>query len=89
MNTETISILVGAVLPFLMEFIIKYVKDTRGKFLVSLFIPLLIGGVLNANNLSVANIDEILKSGAIIFSSAQTVYKLYFRDSALQRSIDK
>ena len=87
MNAE-LELLVGAVLPFAMEFIVKYVKSTNGKFIVSLLVPLIAGVVLNADKLAVANIDQILASGAIIFASAQTVYKLYFKDSVLQRKIN-
>ena len=87
-ETTGLELLVGAVLPFVMEFVIKYVKSTNGKFAVSLLIPLIAGVVLNANRLAVSNIDQILASGAVVFASAQTVYKLYFKDSELQRKIN-
>lgn len=84
-----LELLVGAVMPVLVEFLAKWVKNTNAKFIVSLLLPLLAGGILNYNQLSVGNVEGVLASGAIIFAAAQSVYKLYFRDSGLQRAISK
>lgn len=84
-----IEAIIGAVLPVLIELIAKYVKNTTGKFIVSLAVPLLIGIALNWKALSVADVETIIGSGAVIFASAQIVYKTYFKDSALQRKIEK
>ena len=84
-----LEVLIGAVLPVLIEFVAKYVKSTNLKFVISLLVPLILGGLLNYQNLSFGNVEAILGSGAIIFSAAQGVYKLYFRDSGLQKRIAK
>lgn len=82
-----LEVLIGAVLPVLIEFVAKYVQNTNLKFIISLLVPLILGGLLNYQSLSLGNVEAILGSGAIIFAAAQGVYKLYFRDSALQRKI--
>lgn len=85
--TIGIEALIGAVMPVIIEFVAKYIKSTNGKFIASLLLPLLAGTIINWENLSVGNVEAILGSGAVIFAAAQAVYKLYFRDSVLQRKI--
>jgi len=82
-----IEIIIGAALPVIIEFLAKYIKSTNGKFIVSLILPLLAGVALNFQSLGVGDAEAILGSGAIIFAAAQGVYKLYFRDSVLQKRI--
>jgi hypothetical protein len=79
---------IGAAMPVIIEFIAKYVKSSSGKFIVSLILPLIAGVVLNFNGMSFENVEAILASGAIIFTAAQGVYKLFFKDSVLQRKIN-
>ena len=82
-----IELLVGAAMPVIIEFFARWVKNEKGKFLLSLLLPLIAGTALNYQNLKVGDIEQILASGTVIFTAAQTVYKIYFRDSALQRKI--
>lgn len=82
-----IEALVGLIMPVVIEFLAKWVKSTNGKFLVSLILPLLAGAAISWQQLSVVDVEAILASGAVIFAAAQAVYKLYFRDSSLQKKI--
>jgi len=82
-----IELIIGAAMPVIIEFLAKYIKSTNGKFIVSLILPLLAGVALNLQNIGAGDVETILGSGAIIFAAAQGIYKLYFRDSALQKRI--
>ena len=83
-----IEVLVGAVMPVLIELVARYIKSTNGKFIVSLVLPLLSGVAINYNSLTWADADAVFASAAVVFASAQTVYKLYFRDSGLQKRLN-
>ena len=82
-----IEVLIGAVAPVLIEFVNRYIKSTNGKFIVSLLLPLIGGVALNFKELKMGDVESILASGTVMFTSAQAVYKLYFRDSVLQKRI--
>lgn len=85
MNLELI---VGAILPFILEYIFRWVGDSpKLKFGVSLIIPLLVGFGLSYDQLSVVDPEAILGSGAIIFAAAQGVYQFYFKGSKVQKRI--
>lgn len=84
-----IELIIGAVLPPLLEIINRYVKSTKGKFIVSLLVPLFAGAALTFQQLSFVDPETALASGAVIFAAAQGVYKLYFRDSKIQRVLAK
>jgi hypothetical protein len=81
------ELIIGAVMPVLVELIGRFVKNSNLKFIVSLLLPLLAGAALNWGSLNAADAGEVLGSGAIIFAAAQGVYKLYFRDSSLQKRL--
>ena len=79
-----IEIVIGAVLPFFIDLINKYVKSGNWKYVISLVISLVVGAVLSYQDLSLAN---VLASGAIVFAAAQTVYKTYYGDSQLRTKL--
>ena len=84
-----IEALIGVALPIVIEFLAKYIKGSSGKFIIALVLPLLAGIALNFESLSVIDAEAVLASGAIIFTSAQGIYKLFFRDSKIQKRIVK
>jgi hypothetical protein len=86
--TQGYEVLIGLVLPVVLEFVNKYIKSSGGKFAVSLIIPLLIGVVINIGSLKAGSVEEVLESGTIVFTAAQAMYKLYFKDSTLQKRIN-
>lgn len=81
------ELIIGAVMPLLVELVGKWITNTNVKFIVSLVLPLIAGTVLNWKDLGVSDVDSILGSGAVIFAAAQGVYRLYWRDSKLQRAV--
>lgn len=82
-----IELIIGAVMPIIIELLSKWTINTNIKFIVSLLLPLIAGVALNWQELNIANAEAVLASGTLIFTAAQGVYKLYFRDSKLQESI--
>lgn len=86
MNLQSIEIIVGAVLPPFVDLINKHVKNSNWKYVISLLASLLIGAIINYQQLS---IESVLSSGAIVFASAQTVYKTYWEDAKLREKIIK
>lgn len=90
MNTLSLELFLGAILPVALDFIFKAVgKNGKVKFAIALVLPLLLGIGLNYNSLSFANVDAILGSGGIIFAAAQGVYRLYFKNSLLRKKLTK
>ena len=83
-----IEAVIGAAMPVIIEFIAKYIKSSVGKFIVSLVLPLIAGIAINFKGLNFENVEAVLASGAIIFTAAQGVYKLFFKDSVLQKRIN-
>jgi len=77
-----IETLVGLFLPFVIDAMNKGVTNSRVKYLVSVFLCLGLGILLN---LEKATVGDVLGSGALIFTSAQTMYKLYWKNSKVRK----
>lgn len=78
---------VGFLLPPAIDYINRYITDSRLKFAVTLLICLVVGAIIHLGDLTWGNIDAILSSSAIVFSEAQVVYKLYWKDSSVRNRI--
>ena len=74
----TQELILGAFLPPVIDLINRYIKKSQYRYLVSLLVCLVAGALLNIKNLDIAN---ILGGGALVFASAQTVYKTYWEKS--------
>lgn len=83
---EIIEIVVGAVLPPFIDLINKRVANSTIRYIFSLLICLIIGVAASWQDL---NWQDVLTSGALVFASAQTVYKTYYKDSKLQATLRK
>jgi len=81
-----LELIVGAVLPPVIDLINKYIKHSRVRYIVSIIVCLLLGVAFNYQNLDFTN---ILASGAIIFAAAQTTYKTYWNTSKLRAVVTK
>jgi hypothetical protein len=88
---ETISAIVGFILPPFIDIINARVTNSKVRFLISLLLCLVIGlisvGVTDGFDLD--NVDTILVSGASAFTTAQLVYKQYYEDSKARISLKK
>lgn len=78
MDQKAIEVLVGAFMPFVIDLINRKVANSNIRYAISMAICLGIGALFNMDKL---NAGDILASGAIIFASAQTVYKTYYKSS--------
>jgi hypothetical protein len=86
MNLQAVELIIGAVLPPFIDLVNRYIKNSRVKYGVSLLASILIGVILNYQELGIEN---VLGSGAIVFAAAQTVYKTYWKDAKLREKIIK
>lgn len=76
--------LIGIILPPFIDLVNKHIQDKRIKFLVSLLVCIVLGIMLEANKLKYSSAEDILGSIALVFASAQTSYRLYWKGSTLR-----
>lgn len=79
-------VLLGAVLPPVIDFLTKTVTSSKVRFYISLAVCVLVGVLINFNNLAGS---DILASVALVFSSAQVIYKTYWKESTLRADANK
>lgn len=79
--TETISLILGSILPPFIDFLTKKVSNTKVRFGISLGVCIVVGIAINFKTFRV---EEILKSVALVFTSAQIVYRTYWMKSSLR-----
>ena len=77
----------GVFLPPVIDVINKRVPDSRLRFLISLVICLGLGVMMNLDNLNLTSAGEILKSGSLIFGSAQVSYKMFYETSGVREKV--
>lgn len=82
----SIELFIGAFLPPLIDVINKRVLNPKVRYLISLLVCIIVGVAFNYNTLSLEN---VLESSAIIFASAQTVYKTYYGESKMREVLLK
>lgn len=81
--TEVINLILGAFLPPVIDLINLKVTDTKLRYTVSFSVCVTIA-VLVALFTNNFNWQTVLKGIPEVFISAQTIYKLYWRDSAVR-----
>jgi hypothetical protein len=84
MELQGLEILVGIILPPFIDLVNRYVKNGNWRYVASLVVSLVVGGLLSLNELSLQN---VLESGAIVFAAAQTVYKTYYASSGVRERL--
>lgn len=82
-----LELLIGAFLPIVVDLINRYINHSRLRYLVSFLVPVLVGAGLNYNSILTGNPGELLGSMALVFTSAQTVYKFYWNTSSLRTKV--
>jgi hypothetical protein len=89
MTPETLSGLIGFVLPPFIDVVNTRVSNTKLRFILSLLVSLLVGLVTVAviDGLDFSNPGSILLSGASAFTTAQITYKQYYEKSTLRTEI--
>lgn len=84
MDTTLIPIILGAVLPPVIDLVNKYIMDRRVRFIVSVVFALIIGAVVAVFE---NGLDDVLANAGLIFISAQMVYQIWYKESGLQSRI--
>lgn len=79
--------LVGFLLPPLIDVVNVKVKDEKIRFLVSLVICVVVGAILNVDRLAAGSVEEALRSAGIVFATAQTAYRLYWKKSEVRENL--
>lgn len=82
---------VGLVMPPIIQILAKDIPAEKEKerFLATIAICLALAIILRWNEVILGSYEQVLGSFGIIFIEAQTVYKLYFKNSALKDEMDK
>lgn len=78
MEGTAYEVVVGAFMPLIIDFINSKLSDEKQRYAASVGVCLVIGVLFNLDRFDVKN---ILASGAVVFASAQTVYKTWWRNS--------
>ena len=84
--TESISLILGAILPPFIDFLTKKVANSKVRFGISLGVCILIGAIISFKEFKV---EELLQSIALVFTSAQIVYRTYWKNAALRSDENK
>jgi hypothetical protein len=84
MNQEIGLIVIGLILPPLIDLVNRFVKVEKLRFLVAVIFSLVAGGILAYLQYG---FDQILANGSLIFISSQMIYKLWYEKSGLQNVV--
>ena len=84
--TQLLPVLLGAVLPPFIDFLTRTVTNSMVRFYISLAVCILIGALINFASFTG---QDILASVALVFSSAQIIYKTYWKESDLRSDANK
>lgn len=79
--------LIGFILPVGIDFINKHITDSKVRYLIALAVCLLIGMIFHISELKAGSVNEFLTTSGIIFTEAQTVYKLYWEKSSIREKM--
>lgn len=84
--TEALSIILGGILPPFIDFLTKTVTNSKIRFWISVGICALVGALVTFNN---PQIENIIKNIALVFTSAQVIYKQFWSTSKLRSEKNK
>lgn len=75
------SLLLGQIMPYLIAIINRKVPSEKGRYWVSLVLCVLVGVLSSIALFDFSNPLAALASGGLVFTSAQTAYRTYFKES--------
>lgn len=88
--------LIGFILPPLVDMIFKIDipwldadGDSKVRMVVSFLACAIVGIVVNINDLRPFNLNQILGNIAIVFTTAQLTYKMYWKNSDAREVLDE
>lgn len=84
MGNEVLLLVVGGLLPPVIDLVNKFVPNSHGRFLVSVVFAFVVGAILAFFQYGT---DEVLANAGVIFVAAQAVYKLWYKESGIHARI--
>ena len=84
--TEALSLILGGILPPFIDFLTRTVANTKVRFWISVLVCAVVGVLINFRT---PQVDEVIKNIALVFTSAQMVYRQFWKDSSLRSSENK
>lgn len=84
--TETLSLVLGAILPPIIDLLTKKVTNDKVRFGISMAVCVLVGVAINYQTFDLQN---ILGSVGLVFASAQVVYRTYWKNATLRSPENK
>jgi len=89
MNTEVLSVLIGQVMPIVVEAINTQLPDSsKVRYIAALTVSILLG-LATTYVSGDFNTAELLGSFGLVFSSSQTAYRMWFKGSAIEAKFKK
>jgi hypothetical protein len=85
-----VMVLVGQVLPRFIDNVNKFVLNKKIRFLLSLTISLAVGIIFNFDYLfplKQVNVQQVILTALILWTSSQAAYKMYYEGSQTQMQI--
>ena len=85
LDTGTVFLVVGAVLPFIVDILsrIPFLKSDNAKKIVVILLSLIGGYLIEYSKGLVTNFNELLGSFAIVLGTSQIVFKNLYNDTSL------
>lgn len=89
MNVETISTLIGFVMPPVVEFINARIKWEKVRFYTSVILCVLVGVAITYVANGYTSWEDLVRNSGIVFAASQTAYYTYFKKSTLDKTINE
>jgi hypothetical protein len=84
MNNEWIVVILGVLLPPVIDLVNRYVSNEKGRFLIAIGFSILVGGIWSVIQ---NGWENVAKDIGLIFATSQIVYKLWYEKSGLQDKV--
>jgi hypothetical protein len=85
LSPEALSLIMGAFLPPIIDLINTKIVNSKIRYLVSIIVCILIATSIQLLSIGF-NWKELIESASIVFLSAQSIYRLYWKDSSLRNN---
>lgn len=73
--------LIGFILPPFIDVLNKHVASSKLRFAISILVSVICGVAITYPSLAFGDVNGFLVACAVVFSEAQVVYNLYWKDS--------
>lgn len=82
MNSQVVLLIIGAILPPFIDLVNRFVPSSNWRFVVSVLFSVMAGAVLSYFDYG---FNAVLADAGLLFTASQTIYKLWYENSSLQR----